>query len=168
MTRQRYDPAESAAPSSAASGWSKEPSRAMLSALPLALALLIALVKADRQSLSRFMSEDVTVLCQSASTIVRDTVSGRSLPPHPARSDIAKTKNILFATMHSYRPRVRHNLGQRCAPPHCAVQPPSTAIFAPVIADASSRHRKSASAATCSGITNCFCGVVARRTSLIT
>jgi hypothetical protein len=56
----------------------------MLGALPLALALSKALVKADRQSRNRSMSDDVTVLCQSASTAVCETVYGRA-PPHPVR-----------------------------------------------------------------------------------
>src|ERR1700744_47943 len=51
---------------------------------------------------------------------------------------------------------------------HAAVQPPSTDMLAPVICDAASEHRKTAIAATCSTVTNCFVGCAASSTSLIT
>ena len=52
--------------------------------------------------------------------------------------------------------------------PYAAVQPPSIERLAPVICDAPSPHRNSASEATCSTVTNSFVGWAASRTSLIT
>src|SRR4051794_40310379 len=51
---------------------------------------------------------------------------------------------------------------------YAAVQPPSIARLAPVICAASSLHRKSASEATCSTVTNSLVGWAASRTSLMT
>src|SRR3954454_14623959 len=52
--------------------------------------------------------------------------------------------------------------------PYSAVQPPSIERFVPVICAASSPQRNSASAATCSEVTNSLVGCAASNTSLIT
>ena len=52
--------------------------------------------------------------------------------------------------------------------PYSAVQPPSIERLAPVIWAASSPHRNSASAATCSEVTNSLVGCASRSTSLMT
>ena len=51
---------------------------------------------------------------------------------------------------------------------YSAVQPPSIERLAPVIGAASSRHRNSASAATCSEVTNSLVGCAASSTSFMT
>lgn len=51
---------------------------------------------------------------------------------------------------------------------YAAVQPPSIARLAPVICAASLLHRKSASEATCSTVTNSLVGWAASSTSLMT
>src|SRR5271167_4292517 len=51
---------------------------------------------------------------------------------------------------------------------YSAVQPPSIERLAPVICAASSLHRNSASAATCSEVTNSLVGCASSSTSLMT
>jgi hypothetical protein len=51
---------------------------------------------------------------------------------------------------------------------YCAVQPPSMAMLLPVICAAASEHRNTASAATCSTVTNSLVGCAASMTSRLT
>src|ERR1700685_4455893 len=66
-------------------------------------------------------------------------------------------------------PSAGHDANLKAAlSPYSAVQPPSIERLAPVIWAASSPHRNSASAATCSEVTNSLVGCASSSTSLMT
>ena len=64
--------------------------------------------------------------------------------------------------------RKRHATAALKGAPQAAVQPPSIDKLEPVICEAASEQRKTASAATWSTVTNCFVGCALSNTSLMT
>ena len=75
----------------------------------------------------------------------------------PCAPPPCKASDTAFSALGPASPR-RAPPERARASAHCAVQPPSIDRLAPVIWLAASEHRKTASAATCSTVTNCLVG----------
>ena len=107
--------------------------------------LRVAAVQASRQSRRRARSASLATRRQSLAVL-------------PCAADLApgRERGGAGGAVSSRAPYTRSPASRARSDAHAAVQPPSIDRLAPVIDAASSRHRNSASAATCSGVTNCL------------